>query len=205
MPVSKLSDSLTANGSKKTYQSFLAGNAPQTPNAWDSISTTTLSATQTTITFTIPQTYGHLRFHILAKTTDTVSSVVDNLSMNFNSDTGANYTRQYIVANDKGGTPSVGSTTGNTAAFCGTVPRSHTNLANQFGVSLIDIFDYQLTSKFKTWKSFQTFDVNLGNPASIGMQGGAWANTAAITSVSFTAPNGNFAIGSVFALYGLKG
>lgn len=205
MPVSKLSDSLTAAGTKKTYSSFLAGNAPQTPNAWDSISTTTLSATQTTITFSIPQTYGHLRFHILAKTTDTASSVVDNLSMNFNSDTGANYTRQFLVVNDKGATPSVGSTIGNTAAFCGTVPRSHANLANQFGISIIDIFDYQLTTKFKTWKSFQSFDVNLGNPASLGQQGGAWANTNAITTVSFTAPNGNFAIGSVFALYGLKG
>ena len=205
MPVSKLSDSLGASGSKKTYQSFLAGNAPQTPDAWDSISTTTLSSTQTTITFTIPQTYGHLRFHVLAKTTDTVSSTVDNLSMNFNSDSGANYTRQYNIVNDKGATPAVGSSTGNTVAYCGTVPRSHTNLANQFGISIIDIFDYQLTSKYKTWKSWQSFDCNLSAPASLGQQGGAWMNTNAITSVSFTAPNGNFAIGSVFALYGLKG
>lgn len=205
MPVSKLSDSGTASGSKKTYQSFLAGNSPQTPDAWDSISTTTLSASQTTITFSIPQTYGHLRFHIIAKTTDTVSSTVDNLTMNFNSDTGANYTRQYNVVNDKGATPTVGSTTGNTAAYCGIVPRSHTNLANQFGISIIDIFDYQMLNKYKTWKSFQSFDVNLSAPASLGQQGGAWMNTAAITSVSFTAPNGNFASGSVFALYGLKG
>jgi hypothetical protein len=205
MPVSKLSDSFGASGSKKTYTSFLAGNAAQTPDAWDSISTTTLSTTQTTITFTIPQTYGHLRFHILAKTTDTVNSVVDNLTMNFNSDTGANYTRQFNVVDGKAASPSVGSSVSNTVAYCGTVPRSHTNLANQFGISIIDIFDYQLTTKFKTWKSFQSFDVNLSGPASLGQQGGAWANTNAITSVSFTAPNGNFAIGSVFALYGLKG
>jgi len=205
MPVSKLSDSGTATGSKKKYQSFLAGNAAQTPDAWDSISTTTLSASQTTITFSIPQTYGHLRFHILAKTTDTVSSTVDNLTMNFNSDTGANYTRQYNIVNDKAATPSVGSSIGNTVAYCGIVPRSHTNLANQFGLSIIDIFDYQMLNKYKTWKSFQSFDYNSSSPASLGQQGGAWMNTAAITSVSFTAPNGNFASGSVFALYGLKG
>jgi len=205
MPVSKLSDSGTANGSKKKYQSFLAGNSPQTPDAWDSISTTTLSASQTAITFSIPQTYGHLRFHILAKTTDTASSTVDNLTMVFNSDTGSNYTRQYNVVNDKGATPAVGSTTSQSAAYCGIVPRSHTNLANQFGISIIDIFDYQMLNKYKTWKSFQSFDCNLSGPASLGQQGGAWMNTAAITSVSFTAPNGNFASGSVFALYGLKG
>jgi hypothetical protein len=86
MPVSRLSDSGTANGSKKKYQSFLAGNSPQTPDAWDSISTTTLSGSQTTITFSIPQTYGHLRFHVLAKTTDTTVSTSDNLAMVFNSD-----------------------------------------------------------------------------------------------------------------------
>lgn len=205
MPVSKLSDSGTASGSKKTYQSFLAGNSPQTPDAWDSIVTTTLASSQTGITFTIPQTYGHLRFHILAKTTDTASSTVDNLTMVFNSDSGANYTRQYNVVNDKGATPAVGSTTGMSAAYCGVVPRSHTNLTNQFGISIIDIFDYQMLNKYKTWKSFQSFDVNLSSPASLGQQGGAWMNTAAITSISFTAPNGNFASGSVFALYGLKG
>ena len=110
MPVSKLSDSGTSAGSKKKYQSFLAGNSPQTPDAWDSISTTTLSGSQTTITFSIPQTYGHLRFHVLAKTTDTVSSSVDNLAMNFNSDTGANYTRQYSIVENKAASPSISST-----------------------------------------------------------------------------------------------
>ena len=203
MPVSKLSDSLTGSGSKKKYQSFLAGNAAQTPNAWDSISTTTLGSSQTTVTFTIPQTYGHLRFHICAKTTDTVNSLTDNLSMNFNSDSASNYTRQYLVVNN--GSIAVGSSISNSVAYCGTVPRSHTNLTSHFGFSVIEILDYQLANKYKTWRSYQTFDANLSGPASLGIQSGMWRNTAAITSVSFTAPSGNFAAGSVFSLYGLKG
>jgi len=205
MPVSKLSDSLTANGSKRTYQSFLAGNAAQTPDAWDSISTTTLASSQTTITFEIPQTYGHLRFHILGKQDATASATWYNIRMNFNSDSGSNYTRQYNILEGKGSTPGTASTIGNTAAIVAGIPTSHTSLVSQFSFTMIDVFDYQMLNKFKTWKAFTTFDYNSTSPAFFGQSGGAWSNTNSITSISFTSESGNFATGSVFALYGLRG
>lgn len=205
MPVSKLSDSLTANGSKKTYQSFLAENPSQTPNAWDSISTTVLSSPQSSVTISpIPQSYGILRIHVSAKT-NTVSDTTENFYVRFNSDSGSNYTRQYMYANNNSGTLVLGSQISQGYAYCGILPRSGGSQGNVFGFSMIEIYDYNLTTKNKTWIATQGLHNGNSSLSTAGYQGGAWLNNNAITSITFIPGDTNFVSGSIFAVYGLKG
>jgi hypothetical protein len=205
MPVSKLSDSLTANGSKRTYQSFLAGNAPQTPDAWDSISTTTVTANVTSVTISVPQTYGHLRLHIAGKT-NTVADAIENFTLRFNGDTGANYTRQYMFTDNKTGT-TFGSQLASSlsAAYVGRLPKSGASQGSCFGYALIDILDYTIGTKNKTWKSIQFYDRGNASDSSIGYQTGTWLNNSAISSIQVIPGDTYFVSGTTISIYGLKG
>jgi hypothetical protein len=71
------------------------------------------------------------------------------------------------------------------------------------------LLDYQNTNKFKTIRNLQGFDANGDGSGAryyaIRFFSGLWQSTSAITSITITAPNGNWATGSSFALYGIKG
>ena len=206
MPVSKLSDSLTANGSKKTYQSFLAGNAAQTPDAFDSIVTSTVTTNVTSVTLNdIPQTYGHLRLHIVGKT-NTVSDTIENFTLRFNGDTGSNYTRQYMFTDNKsGGLFGSQLASALSAAYVGRLPKSGSSQGNSFGHAFVDILDYAIGTKNKTWKSIQFYDRGNASDSSIGYQGGAWLSNNAITSIQIIPGDTYFVSGTVISVYGLKG
>jgi hypothetical protein len=126
--------------------------------------------------------------------------------MRFNSDSGSNYTRVYSINNNKGSYVK-DSGISQDRAYCGYVPRSQAAQASVFGFNIIEIQDYTLANKYKTWKAMQCVDIGNNSTGGIGYQGGAWQNTAAITSITFLPEStaGNFAANSVFALYGIKG
>ena len=76
---------------------------------------------------------------------------------------------------------------------------------NIYGVGIIDIHDYASTTKNKTVRIFNGVENNSGTTSSkVNLVSGARFNTAAITSISLTGFN-DFATGSTFALYGIKG
>jgi hypothetical protein len=71
-------------------------------------------------------------------------------------------------------------------------------------VAVIDILDYANTSKYKTTRTLAGNDQN--GAGLVGLYSGLYMSTSAISSIEFTINgSGNFATGSNFALYGIKG
>ena len=81
-----------------------------------------------------------------------------------------------------------------------------TNTANSFGVGVIDIFDYQSTTKNKVIRTLNGVDNN-GSGLNV-LQSSAWFSTEAINSMTFRLLGGsngsNYLANTQFALYGVK-
>lgn len=170
---------------------------------YESISTTTLSSSQATISFTsIPATFTHLQIRAFQRGNRAIYPVSDAI-MRFNSDTGSNYAEHSLFGG--GATAQTGGSGTRTSINYGQPGTAVTNFAG----SIIDVLDYANTNKYKTARAFTGLDVN-GTIATyggtIGIYSGLWMNTAAITSISFTTSDGSdWQQYSSFALYGIKG
>jgi hypothetical protein len=162
------------------------------------LSTITVGAAgQATIEFTgIPSSYTHLQFRGLLKRT---SGSFDVDVINFNGDTGNNYSYKNLYAD---GT-SVGNSGSGNIPFCyGLVTPGSTQGANNFGAFVLDILDYTDTNKFKTVRSVSGTDSNGSGYAWFSASN--WRNTNAITSVKFTPASGSYIQYTSIALYGVK-
>jgi hypothetical protein len=171
--------------------------------SFDSIQTTTLGSSSATVTLSsIPSTYKHLQVRIATRSTDT--SYTDNLQFYFNSDTtSANYS-----SGNKGFSwtnTSYGDSGGGWGSYIGTTASS-TPAASassyHFASYIIDIFDYQSTSKNKIvkYKGGWAYSPYLQG----GYTEGIWLNSStAINSITFDLGNGNFAANSTFSVYGI--
>jgi hypothetical protein len=180
---------------------MLGNPAVAASGTFESISTVTVSGTQSSITFTsIPSTYKHLQIRSVARDDQSVNSI-GYTRMTVNSDTGTNYNGHALYAN--GSTVSAINWAAGANMIIGREAGS-TLLASTFGANIIDILDYASTSKYKTVRSLSGIDAN--GSGDIFFQSGLWLNTAAINAISFTAQGGsNFVTGTKFALYGIKG
>jgi hypothetical protein len=197
MAITKVSNSSLKNLNK--YDSFLAGNAAYDPGATFLIQRVTATGSSSTITInSIPLTYSHLQLRCFYS-----NASGDYDGINFNGDTTAgNYTMHRLRGNGSSATAQGFTSFG-------------TNVIDQYSVNgttysnikssvIVDIHDYTSTSKYKTIRTFNGFNVN--GSGYVGLNSGLWLSTSAITSITFS--NGgasNFTSGSTFALYGLKG
>jgi hypothetical protein len=181
---------------------WTSGNA----SSYESIATVTGNGSSTSLTFSsIPSTYKHLQIRGIGKTIALQRSTL--LGIQFNSDTGANYTTHRLIG-DGSNAAATGATATTYTSFRDTLAASQTSLpdmANIMGAVIIDILDYANTSKNKTVRGFGGVD---GNYASVDFEvnliSGLWLNTAAISSITLVA-NDSFTTASTFALYGIKG
>jgi hypothetical protein len=159
---------------------------------YEPIATNTLSSAAASYTFSsIPATYTDL---VLIASPITIAA--DNLMMQFNGDTAANYSTTILFG--------TGSTAGsarqsNTAVpYLGYYAGSGTT-ANK-NITIINIMNYSNSTTYKT-------SVTRANNASDGVDAivQLWRNTAAITSILLkqTGAN-NLQAGTVFTLYGIK-
>ena len=185
--------------------SSISGSKAITSNYYSISTATVTSGGQTTITFSsIPSTYTHLQIRAIANDTYTISAPSSGqFQANFNGDTGTNYwyhslygSGTAIGSQGSGGYNGIyvlaGTTTGGVANHLMTP-------------SVMDILDYTNTNKYKTTRTLSGTDVNAtGGGKYIALQSGAWANTAAITSISITTQGTAFDQYSQFALYGVK-
>jgi hypothetical protein len=164
-------------------------------SSYESIATVTVGAgNATSIDFTsISGTYKHLQLRCFLRNTTALAS----LFMNFNSDSGANYARHRLSG--EGSTVSAAAATSATYMGLGDVPTT----TSTFYASVIDILDYSNTSKNKTVRNLNGYDLN--GSGEIGIRSNLWANTSAITSISVTPGSNQFAQYSQIALYGIKG
>jgi len=180
--------------------SLLAGNAFFQPTAFESIATATGTGSSGTITFSsIPSTYTSLQLRILGKTTD--SNGLVSIQFRFNGDTASNYAYHRLQGD--------GATASASGSASQTFIESVTGMAggfyaDVFGAAIFDIHDYASTTKNKTTRMMLGTDRNGGGI--IQLHSGLWMQTSAITSITVTQNGGaNWATGSVFSLYGIRG
>ncbi len=159
----------------------MAAGATYTP-----IATTTLGSTTASYTFSsISSAYTDLVL-IYQSTTAPAAAYV---GLQFNSDTGTNYSATTVYGEASAG--SARSTSQNNMRVI--------NSANQASNMMIcSIMNYANSTTYKTAIARN------GMPSGVYAQVGLWRNTAAITSVTIYGDSGNLASGTILTLYGIK-
>lgn len=161
-------------------------------NTYDAIQSYTLTSATNTVTFgSIPQTYTDL---VLVHSTQLTGNV--NVWMQFNSDTGTNYSITLFEGN------------GSTAASAKVSNQTRIQLdstafppfsGSAFAPNVLHIMNYSNSTTYKSVLS------RSNNAASgVGLFAGLWRSTSPITSIALIAGAVNFASGSTFSLYGIK-
>lgn len=181
--------------------SLLAGNAAYDPAATWLIQRQTLTSNTASITFSsIPTGYSSLQIRFIGRSTRAAADA--NTRLQFNSDTGTNYT--YHELSGSGTAASSGGAASQTYADFGRAPGTTITNTSIFGVGIIDIQDYLSTTKNKTIRSVYGYDTN--GTGEIGMRSSVWMSTSAVTSITlFQASSASWLAGSTIALYGMKG
>ena len=173
--------------------------------SFDSIYSSVVGASATSlIEFTsIPNTYKHLRLHIVARSGRT-SSGGDLLDLRFNDSTTDYY--DHVTRSNNGALSADQNLNSQNHIDIQRVA-ADLNSANVFSGFTIDIPEYTNTSKVKSLltKSGTTSDSDpSANQVTLGSA--FWNNTTAINKISIRLSYGfNFAQNSTFALYGWKG
>lgn len=152
------------------------------------IASTTLTATQSSVTFNSFSGYTDL---ILV--CSYLRSSTSQPLLRFNSDSATNYSYTTLSGN------------GTSAASSRASSVSSINLSDPFNgntsnflPAIIQINNYANSTTYKT-VLVRNNDASFGLSAKVGL----WRNTAAITSLTITAATGLYGIGSTFSLYGV--
>lgn len=183
-------------------------------NSYESIATVTVSTAVSSIDFTsIPATFKHLQLRGIHRVSNASYNTGDVYMRvgNTSIDSGSNYANHQLYGDGSSvasnGNASVTSVLGygayNSVGSLG--------FANTFATTIVDILDYQNTSKYKTMRFLGGREMNSNDTdGRMFFESGLWMSTSAITNVSFYALNGaggasTFTQYSQFALYGIKG
>jgi hypothetical protein len=163
---------------------------------YESIATINGNGSTATITFSsIPSTYSHLQVRVMAR----VAAGGEDLSVRFNGDTGANYSRHRLTGSGTAAA-AAGNASVNQITTLGSAGMPTT--ANIYAVTIIDVLDYANTNKYKTARMLSGQDSN--GSGGVDFTSGAWFNTAAVSSLTIYANASNFPTAASFALYGIK-
>lgn len=178
---------------------ILAASGAATPGSYELITSTVLTSTASSVTFsslgTSAAAYKHLQLRMVVRSTSS-----GNVSLRFNSDTGANYAFHRLTGDSSFTVASYGLSS---RTFIN-MPEA-TTTTNIFAPIVTDILDFSNSNKNKTIRA-------LGGNMDTGTQrinfySGAWFSTAAITSLTLSdfTSGSSFTAGSRFSLYGIKG
>jgi hypothetical protein len=166
---------------------------------YELIESTILTSAAASVTFsslgTYSSTYKHLQVRWTARATTTGSFQI-NLRFNGSSTGYANHR----VFGTGTGRFSSGESANPEIRLLNAF--SNTSVASAFTGGVLDLLDSYSTTKNKT---IRTLYGQRDGLESISFVSGLWENTSSTTSLSFTAVSNNFAIGSRFSLYGIKG
>jgi hypothetical protein len=175
--------------------------------AWESISTYSGGATSVITIGSIPSTYKHLR--LVARLKDSRSPVAySGTNLSFNTTGGTSYGYTYLYGDDRiTGQPVEDSSSGASFIFLST-PGAGTTTANVYSFTILDIFDYQNTSKFTSVQGVSSYvdpgGAYLGGQSAPSVSG-TWASTSVVSSIILTPNNANYAANVRVSLYGIKG
>lgn len=165
------------------------------------ITTQILTSAQGSLTFSNLQNYSqykHLQIRMVTRSVDS-QNITLTMSIILNGDLGTNYSKHAIRGN--GSSVFSVASTSTTPVEIANIAGGATTAAS-FGTSILEILDFQSTTKNKTIRSF-TGSAS-GTSMEVGLWSGAWASTAAVSSMTFSNYGANFATGSRFSLYGVK-
>ena len=184
------------------YASQISGHLIP-PSSFYSIATVTVSVAASSITFSsIPNTYKSLQIRSISKDTDASYNGYTSAIISFNGVTaGSNYAFHRL--NTASGSVVAYGAANSQIALDTMDASSGSGMTNIYANSIIDIIDYASTSKNKTLRYIGGFDNNSTN-GGISLVSGLFINTSAISSITITANDIAWAIGSSFALYGVK-
>ena len=173
------------------------GAAPAAATSYESIATFSGTGSSGVIDFTsIPSTFKHLQIRVLANGTDITRIRVGSSNT---IDTAANYSR-HALSGDGASASAYGVANDTLGTFLDTPSYS-----NIYGVAVCDILDYADANKYKTIRTFSGRDTNTNNDGIVQLSSTNWRSTNAINCIRIFMPSGNYATGSRFALYGIKG
>ncbi len=169
------------------------------PPAFESIATATGSGTNTVTFSSIPSTFTHLQLRYIARSTG--SGDFRDLDMKING--GTSYKSHYLEGNGTSASASIDA--GGTTAIRPTLCPAADMTSGVFAGGVIDILDYKDTNKNTTIRGLAGVDTNNTVTQRMTFFSAVYLATTAVSSISFTLNIGNFATGSSFALYGIKG
>lgn len=161
------------------------------PSTYSQIASTTVGTATPTVSFnTISGSYTDLILVISAK-----GSVQNYPRLRFNGDTGTNYSRTILSGNGSAAQSARG--TNDSAANINY--NSSTNTTDFAYISITHLMNYSNSTTYKT-------QISRANNASNGVDAivTMWRSTAAITSIECSLNTGNYDVGSVLSLYGIK-
>jgi len=187
---------------------FATAGAGGVAGSFDLLETTVLTGSQASVTFSnlnsnYGTTYQHLQLRIVTRT-DRGGADSDPVILQFNSDTGSNYTRHGLGGYNFGGSTAVYSNAGTsqTSLFLAEAMPVSSSTANAFGAIVTDILDPFETTKNKTVRSLNGMNAAW---SSVELRSGAWLSTSAVSSITIKPLVGsNLVANSRFSLYGLK-
>jgi hypothetical protein len=181
------------------------GSGGAAANSYESIATATGTGSSGIITFSsIPSGFKHLQIRAITRNTN-ASTGIGNGTITLNGDsTLANYAFHQIYA-DGAGVYGYGATSTLPTYF---ISRNG-NTAGIISTAVMDILDYGSTTKNKTVRIFEGFDMN-GVGGYLGIDSFLYLSTSAISSISFysasiaSSASTYFTTATTFALYGIK-
>jgi hypothetical protein len=154
---------------------------------YEPISTTTLGSATSTVTFSsISGSYTDLKLVMSG-----LMSAGADVTLQFNSDTGANYSRTYLIGSgSSAGTGATANSTSMPVFFIG---------SNSTYSAFADINNYSNSTTYKTVLC------RSGDTGSyVEANAGVWRSTSAITSITISASGGaTFSTGAMFTIYGI--
>jgi hypothetical protein len=177
------------------------GAAAGAGGSYESIATVTVSSGgSSSVSFTsIPSDYTHLQIRGIGRTNRAETN--DLLLIQFNSDTGSNYSFHNLEG--YGGGVGAAAYTSQTKIWFW-MNTGANSAANVFGAQVIDILEYKNTNIYKTVRSLGGTDEN--GIGAINFGSGNWRSTSAITSITLAPALGSlFSQYTQYALYGIKG
>jgi len=149
------------------------------------IATTTLGSAAASYTFSsIPSTYTDLVLIYSGS-----GSVSTDIGVQFNGDTGTNYSRTLLYGD---GTSAASGRQSSVSAI--NMAYQTTGIQN----AKINVMNYANTTTYKTAISTEAIP-----SFAFGAVVGLWRSTAAITSLTFAASSGTMSIGTTLSLYGI--
>lgn len=149
----------------------------------------------------IPGTYSHLLLILQLRTTANSGATP---RMTLNGDSGANYYRTKTTTTNATVSGSTGTGESDASITATSLPGA-TDTAGRAGLVCVDIINYTGTTFHKEWFSrLHSAPSNSAAVNAVGVAGGTWADTSAITRIQVNPSSGStFETGSAAWLYGI--